>query len=86
MSDGTPWADPFVRFVARGYHISCRSCGAMVLTRDRPSAIFPPHGYAEDLKYLTAATVADGRGAFTVIGIHRFRPPIRRKSCSPCRA
>lgn len=68
------------RFREAGYHVSCRSCGAMVLTRAKPSAIFPPHGYAEDLKYLTASTIADGRGVFTVIGVHRFWPTRFRRA------
>jgi endonuclease/exonuclease/phosphatase (EEP) superfamily protein YafD len=62
------------RFRRAGWHVSCRSCGAMVVTRAKPLRTYPARGFATDLSFVTASTLKDGRGEYTVVGVHRHWP------------
>jgi endonuclease/exonuclease/phosphatase (EEP) superfamily protein YafD len=57
-----------------GYRIICGHCASLILTRSDPEGVHAPSRFERDKVFLAAATLADGRGPFTVVGVHRHWP------------
>ena len=62
------------KLIARGYHASCLSCGAVIFARNKPIRTFAEPPRDGHPSYLASATFGDGRGEFTVVGVHRYWP------------
>lgn len=63
------------RLIKEGNFVAtCLHCGAIVMTRSKPVASYVPSWRNRVGAYVTAATIADKRGEFTVIGLHRPWP------------
>jgi endonuclease/exonuclease/phosphatase (EEP) superfamily protein YafD len=57
-----------------GYQITCGHCASLILTRSDPEGVHAPSRFERDKVFLAAATLADHRGTFTVVGVHRHWP------------
>jgi endonuclease/exonuclease/phosphatase (EEP) superfamily protein YafD len=64
--------DPLVR--SGGYTATCSHCASQILTRGVPIETYAPPRIERDKVFLTTATLRDGTGRFTVVGVHRHWP------------
>jgi len=57
-----------------GYVASCGNCGAVIFSKRRPHWQNGPTWDWMVRRHVAAASFRDGRGAYTVLGVHRGRP------------
>jgi endonuclease/exonuclease/phosphatase (EEP) superfamily protein YafD len=72
LQEGGKMRDTLVR--RGGYRVTCGHCASLILTRSDPEGVYAPSRFERDKVFLAAATLADGRGPFTVVGVHRHWP------------
>lgn len=72
LQEGGRMRDALVR--RGGYQPTCGHCASLILTRSTPTAVHVPSRFEREKAFVAVATLEDGRGPFTVVGVHRHWP------------